>query len=101
MFDPGSQPVVLMKFTVMSCAPYFAGPAQAMPTFVRHNDVGLNFVQRGKMQVLLSTGYRYVLKPGRLAVYWGAIPHKVESYEPGSLLYWLAVPLGTFLQWKL
>jgi AraC-like DNA-binding protein len=101
MFHSDSPPVVLLKFPGLSCAPYFAGPAQVMPTFVRHNDVGLNFVLRGKMQVLLSTGYRYVLEPGSLAVYWGAVPHRVEIYEPGTLLYWLAVPLGTFLQWRM
>ena len=69
--------------------------------FARHNDVGLNYFESGHGQLLLSTGYRYVLEAGRLAVFWAAVPHKVETFEQGSILNWLTIPLGTFLQWPM
>jgi AraC-like DNA-binding protein len=72
-----------------------------MPTFVRHNDVSSNFLERGRTQVLLATGYRYQLGAGRLSFFWSAIPHKVEMYTPRSVLQWFVVPLGTFLRWTL
>src|SRR5581483_2193522 len=100
-FKPNPPPVELLKYPGLSCGSYLVGPTGAMPTFVRHNDVAINFLERGRMQVLLSTGYRYVLGPGRLAFFWGAIPHKVEVYAPRTLLHWLVMPLGPFLRWTL
>jgi len=91
----------LLKPTELFSAHGPVGPADAMRTFVSHNDIGFNYMERGQLQVLLSTGYRYVLKSGRLAVFWGAVPHKVEDIPPKSLLHWLRLPLGTFLRWRL
>ena len=94
-------PITTVSYPGLACGYYLAGPRDAMPTFVSHNDVGLNYMASGRMQVLLATGYRYVLGPGQLAAYWGAIPHKVESYAPDSELRWAAIPLGTFLKWAM
>jgi AraC-like DNA-binding protein len=100
---PASAPtsVQLYRFAGLVGGRHALGPRDAMPTFVRHNDVSLNFLERGRTQVLLATGYRYRLGPGRLAVFWSAIPHKVEMYAPRSILQWFVVPLGTFMRWAL
>ena len=97
----GLPTVELRRFPGLSGGRHVLGPRDAMPTFVRHNDVSFNFLERGRTQVLLATGFRYQLGAARLSFFWSAIPHKVEMYTPRSVLQWFVVPLGTFLRWTL
>jgi len=77
--------------------------SEGLPTpFYSHNDIGLNYVEYGEMQVLLSTGYRYVHRSRQLSIYWGAIPHRIERLgAPVTRMYWLSLPLGIYLRWSL
>jgi AraC-like DNA-binding protein len=87
------------KFPDLSCGRRPYGPRFATREFVWHNDVGINYLERGEITVLMATGYRYVLRPNQLSVYWGAVPHKLEAVAPRTMLHWLALPLGIFLRW--
>lgn len=68
--------------------------------FHSHNEIELLLVERGGIEQL--TGGRVVsFSPGRLAVFWGAIPHHAVRIAPGTVLHRLTVPLAWFLGWQL
>ena len=94
-------PIVMTKFPELSCGRTPHGPEHVTREFVWHNDIGLNYLERGEMTVLMTTGYRYALKAGQLSVYSGAVPHKLEAVAPNTMLHWLALPLGIFLHWEM
>lgn len=66
----------------------------------RHNDIELNYLERGKVAYLFG-GQRVVLEAGDTCVFWAARPHRllVEAGEPAML--WATLPLQLFLHWRL
>jgi len=69
-------------------------------TFNSHNEVEIAFVEKGAIGLLLG-GRLVRLDAGRLAFYWGAIPHAPVEVEPGTMYHWLTLPLTWFLEWQL
>jgi AraC-like DNA-binding protein len=65
-----------------------------------HNELELNLVESGSLCYLFG-GAQVRVPVTRLAVFWGAIPHQLIAFEPGTTLRWLTVPLALFLQWQL
>jgi AraC family transcriptional regulator, melibiose operon regulatory protein len=66
----------------------------------RHNEVELNYLERGEM-TYLSGGKRIQVSAGQIAVFWAAIPHQVIDIEQATILYWITIPFAAFLQWHL
>lgn len=50
---------------------------------------------------MLFGSNKYVLEQGRLAVFWGAIPHQLIEVSSTAISHYLTVPLAWFLQWPL
>lgn len=70
-----------------------------MPHPHRHSEIELNFVCQGSI-AYLHRDMLITIPPGRLALFWGALPHQlVESND--STFYYVTIPLETFLAWKL
>ncbi|MBL8161493.1 MAG: helix-turn-helix domain-containing protein [Anaerolineae bacterium] len=66
----------------------------------RHNEVELNAIERGHFTYMLA-GQETTVAAGEVALFWGAIPHQVIEYAPGTQLHWGTVPLDYVLGWEL
>jgi len=64
--------------------------------FHRHYDLEFNFVEHGSI-TLLHGGDLVHLPPGRLAVFWAAKPHQNVQIGPGSMFFYIHIPLAWFL----
>jgi AraC-like DNA-binding protein len=69
-------------------------------TFHRHDEVEIALLETGSIDLLLGS-QPVRLQAGRLAVYWGAIPHAPVKVAPGTLFHWMTLPLAWVLEWKL
>jgi AraC family transcriptional regulator, melibiose operon regulatory protein len=67
-----------------------------MPRPDRHNEIELNLLTAGSLTYLLG-GHRVTIGPGRLAVFWAAIPHQIVAAEGESPYFVVTLPLGEFL----
>jgi AraC-like DNA-binding protein len=76
------------------------GEPRQYEEFHRHNEIELQYVERGAFTQLLSSG-RFTVSEGQFAVLWGAMPHRLIHVEPRTVLHWLTVPLAWFLEWQL
>ena len=68
--------------------------------FHRHSEIEFLIVEKGRLDQL-TAGKLVQLHPGRLAVFWGAMPHAPVEIAPGTALHRLTVPLPWFLEWRL
>jgi AraC family transcriptional regulator, melibiose operon regulatory protein len=75
-------------------------PPALMPRPHRHNEVELNFIERGSMTYLFG-GVRVRVNAGRVALFWATVPHQIIAAEEQPVLHWVTVPFVTFLQWQL
>ncbi|MBI3832472.1 MAG: helix-turn-helix domain-containing protein [Planctomycetes bacterium] len=91
-----NEPDRYLKFGLASSR----GRPSLFASFHRHNEIELHLVETGRMTYLFSRA-RVELAPGALAVFWGAMPHKLIELERGTQSLWLTVPLPWFLQWDL
>ena len=66
----------------------------------RHNEIELNLLKRGSLTYLFG-GNTIVIPDGRLAVFWGAIPHQIISSNDKTEYFVATIPLGWFLQCQL
>jgi len=76
------------------------GRPSRFEAFHRHSEIELLLVEAGRLTYLFSRG-RVELSAGTLAVFWGAMPHKLIDLAPRTYIHWLTVPLPWFLQWSL
>lgn len=65
-----------------------------------HDEIELNLVERGAI-TYQAGGSVTTLTRGQLAVFWGAMPHRVTEAQEGTRLAWLTLPLTSFLGWDL
>lgn len=86
--------VQTMGFSFESRPPGETGPMH------RHREIEINLVRRGSMTYLFR-GERVEVVPGRLTVFWAAMPHQVVSVEPDTFFHCAHLPLATFLRWQL
>ncbi len=74
---------------------------RVMPAPHSHTDVELNLPLDATLRYFFG-GRFWELPPGRLAVFWGGIPHRLTGVEPDGALYLcMTIPLGWFLSWDL
>ena len=85
-----------------SGAPDFVihGRPHLMSSYHRHNDIEINYLERGSMTYLFSRGRREVPEGG-FAVFWAMFPHRVVTVDDDTSFYCLHIPLARFLQWRL
>jgi AraC-like DNA-binding protein len=94
--------VELIRFPCLMSGHFKIKPAfPSVRSFASHNDVAMCYVERGWTRTILSTGFHYELKRGRLVVFWGAIPHKIERYARDTVMRALVLPVATFLRWSI
>ena len=71
-----------------------------MPAPHRHSDIEINFLLDGSITYLHRE--RIVsIASGRLAIFWGAIPHQLTERPEACDMCILTIPLELFLGWKL
>jgi AraC-like DNA-binding protein len=75
-------------------------PHAAMSTAHTHPDIEFNFMQRGRV-AYLHGGAKHVVEAGRLAVFWGGVPHQTLAPGVGGNGIWLTLPLAWVIQWRL
>ncbi|HYF51115.1 MAG TPA: helix-turn-helix domain-containing protein [Planctomycetota bacterium] len=78
----------------------FQGTPRLFETFHRHDEIELHFVEHGRLRYLFSRSHLDI-PAGTLAVFWGAMPHKLIEFERDTRVAWLTVPLPWFLRWNL
>jgi len=66
----------------------------------RHNEVELNFLERGALTYLFGK-QKIVVSSGQFMVFWAIMPHYILEAIPETTLHWLTLPAGRFLQWHL
>jgi len=71
-----------------------------MSGFHWHNEVEINYVERGEVTYLFG-GQRVVIPAQRIAVFWATIPHRLLHAREKTAFAWLTMPLAWFLQWQL
>jgi AraC family transcriptional regulator, melibiose operon regulatory protein len=76
------------------------GPQKPMKQADQHNEIEINFVNRGKI-VLQHGPQEVTVGAGDLAIYWAAVPHQVVMTKPPTDITWLVLPLSLFLSWAL
>ena len=85
-------------------APYGFTCVRWTPTVMargdRHNEVEVNLLEKGSLTYLLG-GERVTIPAGRLAVFWGGVPHQILAFESEAAYFVLTIPLAWFLQWRL
>ena len=69
-------------------------------TFHRHSEIEIVLVEKGRMGNLVG-GEVVWQHPGRLSVFWGAVPHSPVGVTPGTIFNWITIPFGWFLEWQL
>lgn len=63
----------------------------------RHNEIEMNLLASGSLTYLLG-GHRTTLEPGRLAIFWAAIPHQIVETEGETPYFVATIPLSEFLR---
>ncbi len=76
------------------------GSQSCMARADQHNEIELNFVERGSL-VLQHGPNTVTVAAGQTVLYWAAIPHQVIAADPCTEIAWLVLPLAWFLSWNL
>ncbi len=78
----------------------WTGPVTLMDRAHTHNDIEINLVLQGQIHYIMN-GRSVYLDPGRLACFWGAVPHSLIEKAPGTTAVWVTLPLPWVLRWEL
>lgn len=76
------------------------GKPSPLLEFHRHNDVELSLLRSGRL-VYEMQGRRVALESGKLAVFWGAIPHRWIDWSPEIDIGVICMPMPYLLRLKL
>jgi AraC-like DNA-binding protein len=66
----------------------------------RHNDVEINFVERGTV-VYLFAGHRVTVQRSQVLAFWAAAPHQMVDATMDTHMHWLTLPLAWLLHRQL
>lgn len=66
----------------------------------QHTEVELIIYEHGSVTMLFG-GRKMKIPPGRLIVFWGAMPHHALEAGPEALAHLLRIPMPLVLQWNL
>jgi AraC-like DNA-binding protein len=75
----------------------WSGEPMPMGVSHRHNDLELNFVERGSVTYRFG-GTRYTIDEGSLALFWAVAPHQLVASSDRSHMHWATLPLSWFLR---
>jgi len=73
---------------------------RVMPGAHVHTDIELNLFLDGGARYFLAGAF-HALPPGRLAVFWAGMPHRLEALKQGTKYLCMTLPLAWFLGWNL
>ena len=76
------------------------GPPGLMRRPHYHDDIELNFVEEGSITYLFGEK-QVTVEEGDLALFWAAMPHQLVESPERTRMYWLHLPLASFLRWQL
>jgi len=62
-----------------------------------HNDIEINFVERGAITYLFA-GRTVVVREGQVLPFWAAMPHRMTACAPDAFVHWITLPLAWMLQ---
>jgi AraC-like DNA-binding protein len=71
-----------------------------MPRPDRHDEIELNFLDRGTLTYLMG-GQRVSVQARRLTAFWAAVPHQIVGFNNVNYYYVVTIPFGWVLQWGL
>jgi AraC-like DNA-binding protein len=71
-----------------------------MPRPDRHDEIEINFLDRGTLTYLMG-GQRVSVRARRVTAFWAAIPHQIIGFNNVNFYYVVTVPFGWVLQWGL
>jgi AraC-like DNA-binding protein len=71
-----------------------------MPRPDRHDEIEINFLNRGTLTYLIG-GERVTVQPRRVTAFWAAVPHQIVAFDDVNFYYVVTVPFGWVLQWGL
>jgi AraC-like DNA-binding protein len=71
-----------------------------MPRADRHDEIEVNFVDRGTLTYLIG-GERVTIEARRVTAFWAAVPHQIVAFDRANFYYVVTVPFGWVLQWGL
>ncbi len=74
-------------------------PDSPLVYFHRHNEIELNFLERGCMSLTFA-GRSVEVPKGKLLVFWAGFSHRIPRWEHGRILA-ISIPLPAFLSWPL
>ena len=69
-----------------------------MPRPDRHDEIEINFLDRGTLTYLMG-GQRVTVQQRRVTAFWAAVPHQIIAYNDVTFYYVVTVPFGWVLQW--
>src|SRR4051812_1686184 len=76
------------------------GPPTHMERPHSHDDIELNFLEEGSVTYLF--GEKTVnVEAGQLTLFWATMPHQLVKSQEITKMYWLHLPLASYLQWQL
>jgi AraC-like DNA-binding protein len=71
-----------------------------MPRPDRHDEIEINFLDRGSLTYLMG-GQRVTVHARRVSAFWAAVPHQIVAFDNVNYYYVVTVPFGWVLQWGL
>jgi AraC-like DNA-binding protein len=71
-----------------------------MPRPDRHDEIEINFLDRGTLTYLIG-GERVTVQPRRVTAFWAAVPHQIVAFDRLNFYYVVTIPFGWVLQWGL
>ena len=71
-----------------------------MPRPDRHDEIEINFLDRGTLTYLIG-GQRVTVQARRVSAFWAAVPHQIVAFDNVNYYYVVTVPFGWVLQWGL
>jgi AraC-like DNA-binding protein len=71
-----------------------------MPRPDRHDEIEINFLDRGTLTYLIG-GERVTLQARRVTAFWAAMPHQIISFDRLNYYHVVTIPFGWVLQWGL
>jgi AraC-like DNA-binding protein len=66
----------------------------------QHDEIELNYLGAGHLKHRIGES-EWILPSRALAVFWAGFPHHVTEVADARDLYWLHIPLESFLAWRL
>ena len=71
-----------------------------MPRPDRHDEIEINFLDRGSLTYLFG-GQHITVEARQVTAFWAAVPHQIIGFDKLNFYYVVTVPFGWVLQWGL